>query len=272
MPRQHEFHYLPQDTRERLAILAIVVAGLFVFGDDVNRWFSQQKQNFRTAFREKMPIDVEIERAREMATSLMPDLRRNHEAIVREQIDTEELRREIQVDREFLLSQREELLRMRSQISSATQTTSAPSHAESAQDSRETLRRAFEAFQSSEDVLRAREQVLRFREDALTRAETVQNGMLKKKEELELQVVELESRLQLIRKEGIDSQVTLDQEKLGRCEELLSHLRKRLTIAERISSFDETAGATGAIQRGSETEEHITLEEEIDRYFRKTSI
>ncbi len=168
MPRHRETPFLPQDPKERLAILAVVLTGLFVFGDDINRWVARQKESLRSSFQEKMPIDVEIERAREMAASLMPDLRRNQEAIVREQVETESLRSEVNADRVRLQKQKEALLLMRSQVDSGKSPLVSADDVRNQGELRDRLRAAFESYQASEDALRTKEQVLGFREEALS--------------------------------------------------------------------------------------------------------
>src|ERR1700760_3334173 len=88
--------FWPEDNRERLAIVAVCSAILFVFGSDLQRLALRSREGLRDSVRENMPIEAEIDRARQLAASLVPDLRRNHEVIAREQVDVEELRADIQ--------------------------------------------------------------------------------------------------------------------------------------------------------------------------------
>ncbi len=267
MSQHTSLRFLPQDPRERLAVVAVILAGLFVFGGDISRWVTRTKENLRTAFREKMPIDIEIERAREMASSLMPDLRRNHEVIVREQIETEELRDEIQKRREQLREQREQLLALRSQLNPAAAPLLTTSSDSSGLAIRQTLRQQFDSFQTAQSTQDAKEQMLKYREESLAKAQAAQNEMLTKKKELEAQVLQLEARVQLIRREGVDSHVTVDREKLARCEELLAYLRKRLSVAERVAEFPDTHGPEFGATDADSSEDRI--ESEIDRYFNR---
>jgi hypothetical protein len=236
MSDQRLSSYLPQDPREKLALVALCAAGLFVFGGDLWKLAGRLRDGVRNEVRENMPLDLEIERAREMAASLVPDLRRNHEVIVREQVDMEELLKDIEHGRQELTIQREALLASNAQLKMLPASDKpTPTDIQLRRD----LRRRFVNFQTAEATLDAKSHMLKCRQEALDKAEQAQTAMLLKKRELEAQVAQLSARVRLIRREGVDSQVVVDRQKLARCEELLRYLHKRLTIAERTSEFSE---------------------------------
>ena len=262
--------YFPRDPRERLAIAALCAAGLFVFGGDLWKMADRARHGLRNEVRENMPIEIEIERAREMAASLVPDLRRNHEVIVREQVEMEELRADIAKSRDQLDEQREELLAIRKKLTTINPVSATTEQKPSTSTIRKELRQRFAAFQSADATLQAKTQMLKYREEALAKAEAAQNTMLLKKRELEAQVTQLASRVRLIQRDGVDSHVVVNQDKLARCEELLRYLRKRLTIAERVSEFSEQ-GITGDSLSEKDPGDD-TIEVEIDRHFEQDKI
>jgi hypothetical protein len=136
-----------------------------------------------------------------------------------------------------------------------------------ARNIRQDLQHLFATFQSDEATVDAKEQTLQYREESLSKAVAAQQEMLRKKQELESQVVQFEARIQLMQRGGVDSQVVVDRDKLARCEEVLRYLRKRLTIAERVSEFSE-AGLTET--RPSENDiPDERIEKEIDRHFER---
>ena len=262
--------YLPQDPREKLALVGLCAAGLFVFGGDLWKVIGRARDTLRHEVRENMPIDLEIERARALAASLVPDLRRNHEVIVREQVEVEELRTDIRDSRQQLQEQREQLLALRSRLTVTPASLTADSRTSdgvkpAGGEIRRELKQRFAEFQSAEATLAAMTQMLQFREEALGKAQVAQNEMLQKKRALEGQVMQLATRVKVIRRDGVDTHVTVDREKLARCEELLRYLRKRLTIAERVADFSEQ----GLAETSSAEKEPLedSIEAEIDRHF-----
>lgn len=257
--------YWPEDNRERLAIVAGCAALLFVFGGDVWRAALRTRDGMRDGMRESVPLEMEIDRARQLAASLVPDLRKNHEVIVREQVEIEELRVDIRQSREQLQIKRDQLLAIRARLLTSDNAAQATDSKQSAGNIRQDLQHRFATFQSDEATVDAKEQTLQYREESLAKAEAVQREMLRKKQELESQVVQFEARIKLMQRDGVDSQVVVDRDKLARCEELLRYLRRRLTIAERVSEFSE-AGLTET--RTSEKDyPDERIEKEIDRHF-----
>ena len=59
--------------------------------------------------------------------------------------------------------------------------------------------------------------------------------------------------------------MTVDHEKLARCEELLAYLRKRLSVAERLAEFPDTHGSD--LDSSDNDSGEDLIESEIDRYF-----
>jgi hypothetical protein len=82
---------------------------------------------------------------------------------------------------------------------------------------------------------------------------------------LEIQVLQFEARLKAMERNGIESHVVVDRDKLAHCEDLLRYLRKRLSIAERVSEFSEVS----VTEFGTSVREPVDdrVEAEIDQYF-----
>ncbi len=253
--------YLPKTPREWAAVTAACVGLVWLFGDDLWLQFQRTRAKLRDSVRENVSIELEIERARTTAASLIPDIRRNHEIIVREQVEIEELRDEIQQEQKGISRQREEIVGLRSRLPSAE----SPSAIEpnSRIELRKDLQRRFAIFQEAEATFCAKLQILHSRQESLAKAESAHNEILGKKSLLEAQVTNLETRLKLLETTGIENRVRVDREKLTQCEELIRYLRRRLAIAERLTRSMPGANET----RSAELEQaDDDIEHEIDGY------
>lgn len=254
----------PKDNRERVAIVGVCSALLFVFGGDAWRAVVRGRDNLRDSVRENMPLEAEINRAKQLAASLVPDLRRNHEVIVREQVEVEELRADIRKSRTELKQQRDQLFERRAKLSSANSSTESQ---KSESTIRHELRERFSVYQSLEATVAAKEQTLQYREESLAKAQSAQREMFGKKQELEAQVVQFAARLKAIERNGVESHIVVDRDKVANCEELLRYLRKRLTIAERVSEFPEV-DVTEVRPTGRDVQDE-RIESEIDSHFQR---
>jgi chromosome segregation ATPase len=263
--------YLPKEPKEALAIVAACFTGLFIFGGDLWKLAGQARDHFRNEVRENMPVDLEINRARDLAASLVPDLRRNHEVIAREQAELDELKMDIRQAQGQLQEQRERVLALRSQLpsSSSSSSPSATEGIKTTADIRRELRHRFVVFQTAELTLEAKKEMMRCREEALAKSIAAQNEMLAKKKELEVQVAQLEVRIKLVQREGSENHIIADREKVARCEALLKYLRKRLTVSEKVSEF---SGNEPTDTRTPDSEfAGDKIEIEIDQHFLSTS-
>lgn len=249
---------------ERMAIVAACATALFVFKGDLSWFLGKSRDNLRNQVRENMPIASEIERTRELAAALVPDLHRNHEVIVREQVEIDELRADIEQSQKRTKRHRDQLVALRAELKSLIEQPSAAETNGTTVTLKRELQHRFQTLQSEIATVDSKAQTLKYRQESLEKAMAVQSAMLHKKRELEANITELEARLKLLAHEGIDKHIVVDQEHLTRCEEQLRYLKKRLSISEGISKFNEldqgnSADIQDEISGGS-------LEAEIDRF------
>src|SRR5436190_3822710 len=166
----------------------------------------RMRSRVRDAVRENVPLEVEVERARSAAASMIPEIRQNQEIIVREKVEIDELRGEVKREQRELVRQRNEILALRARLTvtdtvpaSATppSTASLSVPREPRSELRKDLQHRFAIFQSAEATLSARTQMIHSREESLAKAVAAQNEIVRKRRELEAQVANLEIRLKL---------------------------------------------------------------------------
>lgn len=249
---------------ERMAIVAACATVLFVFKGDLGWFLGKTRDNLRNQVRENLPIASEIERTRELAAALVPDLRRNHEVIVREQVEIDELRAEIEESQKRILRQREQLFAMRAELRSQTEQPPSKDAKVTTANLRRELQQRFQTLQTQISTEDAKTQTLKYRQESLEKAMAVQSTMLHKKQQLEAKVAELDARLKLLAHEGVDNRIVADQEHLARCEEQLRYLKKRLSIAEGVSKFNEHNPSISAPDDIDSPND--SLDAEIDRF------
>lgn len=254
--------YLPRHPREWGALAAACVGMVWLFGDDLWMQVKRARESLRDSMRENVSVELEIERARATASSLIPDIRRNQEIIIREQVEIDGLRNEIGEEQRSLERQREELVKLRSRLPTAESPQQAAVPAVR-RDLRKELQRRFAIYQSADATLSAKLEILHSREQSLVKAEAAHEEVLSKRLLLEAQVTNLETRLKALGTDGVENRVHVNREKLAQCEELIRYLRGRLAVAERLTRL--TASKTE--MRGEESGPiDDDFEIEIDRY------
>lgn len=249
---------------ERMAIVAACATALFVFKGDLSWFLGKSRDNLRNQVRENMPIASEIERTRELAAALVPDLHRNHEVIVREQVEIDELRADIEQSQKRTKRHRDQLVTLRAELKSLIEQPSTAETKGTTITVKRELQHRFQTLQSEIATVDSKAQTLKYRQESLEKAMAVQSAMLHKKRELEANITELEARLKLLAHEGVDKHIVADQEHLTRCEEQLHYLKKRLSISEGISKFNEQDSGASSFEESDLAND--SLEVEIDRF------
>ena len=91
---------------------AILLGGL-LFGRDLASYVRTGVSNVREEVRASIPIDVELERARQMIKEITPELRSNVRLIVNEELAVKSLQNEIASAQTSVLGQRKQMALLR---------------------------------------------------------------------------------------------------------------------------------------------------------------
>jgi hypothetical protein len=104
----------------------------------------------------------------------------------------------------------------------------------SAEQVRTDLANRFERYKTSEATLGSLEQIHTARQRSLEAARQKLEGMLAQKRQMQVEVENLEARLQMIAAAKATNRCQFDDSRLGRVKELVGNLRTRLDVAERL--------------------------------------
>lgn len=242
---------------------AIMVAtGGVLFGTDAFSYLTTSAKKFRTEVKASVPLDFEIERARNMVAELIPDIQKNMHVIAQEEVEVEDLHDQIARSEKNLNAERQKLLVLRADLGKFHYA-GIPA---SPKQVKTELARRFERFQTAEATLKAKRQMLEAREKSLVAAREKLEGMFGAKRDLEVQVQNLEARLKMLQAAQTTSQFNFDDSQLSRCKKTIQELRKRLDVAERI--LDQDGKLVDNLTDEPEAAEDIA--EQIDRYFGST--
>ena len=244
----------------------MVATGGVLFGTDAFSYLTTSAKKFRTEVKASVPLDFEIERARNMVAELIPDIQKNMHVIAQEEVEIEDLHDQIARSEKNLNSERQKLLVLRADLGNNEGKFHYAGRPASPREVKTELARRFERFQTAEATLKAKRQMLEAREKSLVAAREKLEGMFSAKRDLEVQVQNLEARLKMLQAAQTTSQFNFDDSQLSRCKKTIQELRKRLDVAERILDQDGKL----ADNLSDEPEDAEDIAEQIDRYFGAT--
>lgn len=214
------------------------------FGTSAPSYFRTAVLQARHGVRGAVPVQFEIDRARDLIAGLEPSIRDNIEVLAREEEDVESLRTEIVAHRENLGKAKAEMLVLRDGMASGDlRLTGSVSYTEA--EIKGELQRRLEMFERSEQILKEKESSLKSKEKGVVAARQRLTGMMAQKQVLAAKVEEIEARLKAIEASNTSNEFHFDDSSLSRAKQSVADLDKRLKVMARVSEMEGRLGAPG---------------------------
>lgn len=250
--------------RSIVGLVAVALVGFFVFGKDVYSYVSSSGRLIQETVKDSVPVEFEIQRARDLLEQLLPEMRANLKHVAREEVDVATLERELESERTAITAQEARIAALRERLTEQKASYRLGRHAYSRQELVDTLARAFDQYKTAELLVRSKEKLLETRRRSLTAAVAKLEKMRLQRLELAAQVEALEGQFRLVQAEASTSKFQLDNSKLAQTNRLISDLRRRLEVAQKVLARE--ARFTDEIPIDVADEE--TVLDTVDAHFR----
>ncbi len=241
--------------------------GAFVFGTDLFSYARTSASSVRHAVKSEVPLDFEIKRAREMVENLVPDIRNCMHLIAEQQVDLEHLKLQVARTEESLGQQKTVILALRNDLESGKDTFVYANHKYDSDDLRRDLASRFERFKSAEASLEKDRRILAARVKALAANEDKLDTMLAAKQELEVQIEQLQARLKTLQAAEAATAIEFDDSQLSKARTLIRELNKQLDVREKV--LDAAGKFADLIPVEEEVQSAEDITRDIDVYFQQ---
>lgn len=236
-----------------------------IFGKSTWSYVSTAMHKVRASVKESVPVEFEIDRARDMIKALEPQIRDNQKKIVKEEVAVEKLVSQLASKQEALAESKADILRLRDDLQSARSTYVYAGETYSEFEVREELADRFERFEVEQATAEKLAQIVKARQKGLDAARGKVAEMLSAKRQLEVDVENLEARLRVLEVEKAGSQLNIDDSQLARTRELIEEINTRLDIDDRL--LDSDTRYEGIQLHEEESSENQDIVEEVTRFF-----
>jgi predicted nucleic acid-binding Zn-ribbon protein len=213
---------------------ATLLLATFFFGRDAWSYVATSAGWVKDSVRDSVPIEFEIERARKMVKDLVPDIRANMHVIAKEEVEVARLEKQIGDAEIKLASERSNVMRLRNDLTSGKDEFQYAGRSFTASQVKLDLANRFERFKTSDATLASLREIQIARTRSLEAARQKLEGMLASKRQLEVDVENLEARLKMVEAAQTTAEYNFDDSRLSRAKELISDLRTRLEVSERL--------------------------------------
>jgi len=217
----------------------------------------------RQAVRDAVPVDFELSRARQMIKDLDPEIHRNMHVIAKEEVEVAHLRDQLGVAEKNLAKNKSDIERLTDDLKRGDSNFVYAGKSYTDNQVETDLTRRFEQFKVKQATLEKLTQVLGARERGLTAGREKLKAMQAAKGQLEVDVANLDARLEMVKVAQATSEFNFDDSRLSRTKDLVSGISARIDVAEKLINAE--SAYPGEINLDQEETTNIT--EQVTKYF-----
>lgn len=219
-----------------------VLLGTLFFGRDACSYVGTSVGWVKDSVKDNVPIEFEIERARQMVKNLVPDIRKNMYTIAKEEVEIQRIARQIADTESKLAQDKTSMLKLKGDLEQGGDVFQYASHKYSRDDVRADLASRFERYKVNEATLSSLREIAAARNRSLHAAQRKLENMIAQRRQLEVEVQNVDARLKMVEAAQTTAEYNFDDSRLGRVKELLADLHTKLEVSERLVNSDARFG------------------------------
>lgn len=241
---------------------ALLLGGL-IFGSDLLSYARSGTKTVRRAVKEKVPIEFELQRARDLVEEIIPELQANIKLIAQEEVEIAALKKDIARSKHMMHDETKRIGKLRNHLEIQRASYQFNDRDYSRQQVKQELARRFERFKESEMMLEGKKRLLAAREKSLRAAVDMLDKTRGEKAKLEHQIEGLTAQYRLVKASSAGARINVDDSKLAQSGKLIKEIKKRLDVAERVLAHEAQFVPEIPVDIVDEKD----LLEEVDEYF-----
>lgn len=240
----------------------LLLVGL-LFGRDAFSYATTSAGWVRQSVRDSVPVSFELERARQMIRDLDPEIQRNMHLIAKEEVDVQGLKDQLATGEKNLTKNRSEIERLTKDLKRGESTFVYCGKSYTSRQVEADLTQRFETFKVKQATCEKLGQILAARERGLTAGREKLKAMQAAKQQLEVDVANLDARMEMVRVAQSTSEINFDDSHLSRTKDLVKGIGTKIEVAEKLVNAETTY--PGQIDLEEPASSNIT--EQITKYF-----
>jgi chromosome segregation ATPase len=186
------------------------------------------------AVHEAVPVDFQLRRAGDMIEALDGPIRENRKRIAWEEVKVKRLEKQIEEAQDRLDTEKSQIMRLKGDLASAQEEYRYAGRTFTAEQVRTDLANRFERYKTGEETLATLAKIHQAREKGLAAALQKLESMEATKRQLEVEVENLEARVEMLAAVKAADRYEFNDGQLGRVKQLVSDLETRLDVADQM--------------------------------------
>ena len=220
-------------------LLVFFLGAFFLFGSELTSMIRTSARSLQKSARESVPVEFELQRAKDKVNQILPDLQSQVRMIAEEEVAVAALTKEVKQDETRLLAEEAKLADLRDEMRTTQVSFKINSRNLDRQQLAEHLKSRFDHFKQGQHSLKSKQRLLDKRQEGLDAALTMLDQMRTRQSELKLKVESLAAQHRLIKASQIQTGTLADNSQLSQADHLLSELETRMAVAQRVLDYRE---------------------------------
>ena len=185
-----------------------------------------------------MPVEFQIDRAKQMVKDLDPEIRNSMHVIAKEEVALDQLKQQVEANLSKTEKEKKDILRLQADLGQNKDVYRYANHTYSSDEVKQALARRFNRFKVADDTLASMKQMRDAREKNLDAAQQKLSAMINARRKLEIDIQNLEAKRKLVEVAQASSEYVFDDSQLAKCKELIGDIRTRLDVAAKLANAD----------------------------------
>jgi len=249
--------------RSVIVVAGVSLVGGMLFGKDVVSYVRSSAKSVRTVVKDSVPIEFELRRARDLLDEIIPEMHANVRLIAQEEVEVAALNVDIAKSGDSMKEEELRIAKLRGALAEPKAQYCFAGREYPRSYVKEDLANRFERFKESELVLAGKKRLLVSRQNSLHAAMQVLEQTRSRKRMLRDKIESLASQHRLVKAAAVGTNIQVDNSKLAQTEKLITQIKKRLDVAERILAHESQF--VQAIPVDAVVEEDLLTQ--VDDYF-----
>src|SRR3954470_6912003 len=214
-----------------LLVLGVGLTASVLFGRNAASYFSTTYHRLTDSVEEAVPVDFQIDSAKQMVRDLDPEIRRSMHVIAKEEVAVEQLTTQITGNQDKVDNEKKDILRLQSDLGQNKSVYHYASRTFTCDQVKQDLSLRFNRFKVADDTLASMKQMRDAREKNLDAARQKLSAMINARRKLDVDVQNLEAKRKLVEVAQASSDYVFDDTQLARAKDLINDIRTRLDVA-----------------------------------------
>jgi chromosome segregation ATPase len=185
-----------------------------------------------------VPLNFEIDRARNMVKSLQPEIQKNMHVIAKEEAEVERLEKQVEEAETKLGKDKTDLMRLKNDVASGKDNFHYAGRTYTVTQVKADLSNRFERVKTTDATIGSLRDILAARTHGVEAGRQKLEAKLQATQQLLAKIENLEARMKMVEVAQASSAYSFDDSQLGQVKELIDDLQTRIQVAEKLVTVE----------------------------------